>query len=367
MRIQLIASGREDGVVAVTTAILVVVLLGIVAFTTDFGMAYAQRQALATGADSAALAVILAEKTTQLSQPTRTCATSVAQDGAADSTIALTQVNANAPFHTTIPASAVTTTLSCVNGTLEVTVVDVRTINQIFSGVLGGSPLNISRKAMADMGVVNSVSGASPFAVCTNQAQAIIAQHLVDVAASKPESAQLVSLTKVWGSGTCDGGGGSGNWGWLDFGQGKGDSALGPEITTGDSYGPLTLNTSTTPPSYSISGTPGNKGNGGPVQTGMQTIMDKSITVPVYSTVTGNGANAQYTVIGFLTVKMCGYQANKKSVLGNCYDPTTAGVQLQGDDMQIRYLSYTAAGQIGTTCAIGSACAFNAYVTKLIG
>jgi Flp pilus assembly protein TadG len=367
VRIQLIDSRREDGAVAVIVAIFTVVLLGIVAFTTDFGMAYAQRQALATGADSAALAVIHAEKVSQLANPTRTCSTAIASDAASDSTIALAQVNANAPFNAAIPASAITTTLSCPYGLLQATVVDNRTINTIFGGVLGRSTIGISRQAVAVMGVVDTVSGLSPFAVCTNQAQAIIAKHLLDVAASKPDSAQLVSITKVWGSGTCDGGGGSGNWGWLDFGQGKGDSALGGELTTGDTFGPLTLDTSTTPPSYSISGTPGNKGNGKPVVDGMQTIMDNTITIPVYSTVTGNGANAQYTVIGFMTLQMCGYMANSKSALGKCYDSTTPGVQLAGDDMQIRYLSYTAAGQVGTACAIGSTCAFNSYVTKLVG
>lgn len=369
MRIQLSVSRDDDGAVAIMVALFAVMLIVVAAFTTDFGMAYAQRQALATGADSAALAVVHEKYTSQTVNPTRTCSQLLAEDptlAAASppkdaATIALAQVNANAPFNATIPASDVTTTLSC-DSTAKVLQVSVkvnRTISPILGSVLGASPMHIDRTAVAALGVVNEVRGLSPIALCTNQANAIVAAHVADAAVPRADRAQLVAAQKVWGSGSqCGAADGSGNWGWLDFGQGNGESALGAMITSSYS-GTLTLNP-TAPPSYSMDGTPGNRANGNPVHGGMSTIMDKTVTFPVYSTVTGNGANAHYTVIGFLSVKLCGYDITTR---GACYDDT---VPMASNDMQIRYVDYTPSGQLGKLCDIGAPCAYNAYVTKLL-
>jgi Flp pilus assembly protein TadG len=370
MRIQLSVSRREDGAVAVLVAIFAVVLLGIVAFTTDFGMTYAQRQALATGADSAALAVVHAKYTSEISNPAQTCAQLVTNDAALGpsdptkaSTIALAQVNANAPFGATIPASAVTTTLTCVSNDqiLQVTVADNRTISSIFGQMLGTSSVSISRQGVAALGVVNKVRGLEPIALCTNQAQAIIKQHLADVAVPRADSIQLVSLNKVWGSGACDGGGGagSGNWGWLDFGAGVSVPDLVNAIDNGS--GTLALNPTTPPSLAPLSGTPGNKGNSSTIDVAMNTIMSHIVTLPVYDTVGGSGATTTYNIIGFLSLKLCGYD-NKD--FGDCYSSL---VPMTGNDLQIQYVNYTSEGQMGKGCGIGLTCAFNAYVTQLIG
>ena len=369
MRILTVAR-REDGAIAVMVAILAVALIVVAAFTTDFGMAYAQRRALSTGADSAALAVIHTEYNTQLAFLTRTCADALAQDAALDpadpskaSNIAYTQINANAPFGATIPASDIVTTLSCVSsGTvLQVRVTVNRTIQPILGGAASASPMHIKGEAVAALGVINGVTGLMPIAVCTNEAQAIIAQHVADKAAGRADGAQLVPLDKVWGSGaSCDGGGGTGNWGWLNFGKGVSVPDLVAYIT--GAY-PFTL-TLPVPP---IDGTPGDKGNSNNVVDAMQTVMDKIVNLPVYSTVSGNGANTEYSIIGFLSVKLCGFRSNSKQTVGTCYNTTTPGVQLVKNDMQVRYVDYTPVGQIGEVCLIGSSCASNTYVTKLLG
>jgi Flp pilus assembly protein TadG len=364
MRIHLSVLRREDGAVAVTVALFAVVLLVITAFTTDFGMAYAQRQALASGADSAALGIVRAEYTTEITSSTpRTCATIVSNDTVLASTIALAQINANAPFNATLVAADVTTTLSCVGvgmGILQVSVAVNRRVNPILGGLAGASSMRISRQAVAALGVVNGVKGVLPIAICTNEAQAIIAQHLADMTAGRADSAQLVSLTKVWGSGTqCDGTGtGTGNWGFLDFGKGVSATDLVSYIN--GSY-PYTL----TLPIPSMGGTPGDK-NSSLIVAAMQQIMDKIVMIPVYNTVSGTGAGTTYSLIGFLSVQLCGYADNHTQAVGTCWDPATS-VLMTNNSMQVRYVSYTPVGQMGQVCALGSSCAFNAYVTKLLG
>jgi Flp pilus assembly protein TadG len=354
MRIQLSLSHREDGAVAVLVAFFAVILLVLAAFTTDFGMAYAQRQALATGADSAALAVIHAEYASQLATPTRTCADAVTQDAALASTIALAQVNANAPFNATIAASDITVPiLSCVSaGTvLQAKVVVNRTMTPILGQMAGASAMNLTRQATAALGVIKGVPNVLPIALCINQAQDIM-DHKV--------GAQEVPLNKVWPSATSQcGTDGAGNWGWLDLGYGVTPGDLADYV---NGLHPYTL----TPPVPPMNGASGDKGNANAVAAAMQTIMDKNVLLPVYSTVTGTGGNAVYTIVGFIAVQICGYMSNNKQALGLCYDSTTPGVQLTGTDMQLRYSSYIPVGEIGEVCALGSSCAENAYITKLL-
>ena len=121
-----------------------------------------------------------------------------------------------------------------------------------------------------------------------------------------------------------------------------------------------------------MDGTPGNKGNADPVVTAMQTFMKAGLpaVLPVYSTVgAGKGSGTTYNVIGFLSVQLCGISSNTKQAVGACYDSTTPGVQMVGNDMQVRVVAYTPVGQMGEVCAIGDiTCASaNTYVTKLLG
>ena len=221
--------------------------------------------------------------------------------------------------------------------------------------------MHIGRTALAALGVANGVHSLAPIGLCFKQANAIIEKHKADLAAGRPESAQLVPQVKVWAGPTQCGTGGSGNWGWLDLGQGTGSaSALGDLITSGADPGALTLDPTTNPPSYPIGGVPGNKANSAHTRTAVQTIMDTTQTLPVYSAVTDNGGNAVYTVYGFLSVKLCGFD---KTTRGDCYD---LAVPMGNNDLQIRYVDFTPAGDFGKLCDIGSSCAFNGYVTKLL-
>jgi hypothetical protein len=121
----------------------------------------------------------------------------------------------------------------------------------------------------------------------------------------------------------------------------------------------MTLN-ATTPPSLTITGTPGNKENSNNVKDGMQAVLDEEVSLPVYDTYSASGNNATYRVIGFLTVKVCGYGS---AIKGACFDSSVAVVD---QDIQVRYVSYAPIGQLGNICGIGQSCAYNSYVTKLV-
>ena len=113
-------------------------------------------------------------------------------------------------------------------------------------------------------------------------------------------------------------------------------------------------------PLQTIDGTPGNKVNANGLQTALQAALDQVYAFPVYTTIAGNGSNAEYTITGFIQLKICAAGGQT----GACYDNTKP---VGGDDVQVRYVAYVPVGQINTLCGIGgvSCPAFNSYVTSL--
>jgi Flp pilus assembly protein TadG len=376
VRVQLRRGARADdgGAIAIMVALLATLLIVLAAFTTDFGLAYAQRQALATGADSAALSIVREAQLQVTKNPALTCAQLVTSNSASANVTALRQVNANSPYGAVLVAGDVTTTLSCVGpsaGVLQAAVTVAKPVQTVFGGLVGVSTININRQSAAALGAVNGVSGFLPIAVCTNQAQAIVANAIADVPSrSTTYRHELVSLAKVWKPGNDCGAGGSGNWGFLDC-QGNSANSIADGIQNG-CPDTITLNGTTTPPSFTASGTPGNKLNSGQVDNALATIMDKVRVIPVYSTVTGNGNNATYTIVGFLSAKICGTKANNKTNTGSCYlggvEPLSGvDVSLVQDSLQIQYVAYTPVSSISTLCGLGTVtCQFNSTTTQLV-
>jgi Flp pilus assembly protein TadG len=369
----------DDGVVAVLVALLSVVLMIVGAFTVDVGFAYAQRLALQTGADSAATAIVRSEQRKVLLSPTTTCAQLRDNDGAAASAIALNQINSNSVYGDAPTSSQVTATLSCTGsngGILQAVVSVTYPVKSILGGFAGFSGYTLNRQATAVLGAVNGVSGFLPIALCTNQAQAVINDATVDVPArSTTYRHELVNLNKVWPTGTPCANGGAGNWGWLDC-QGNSANSIADGIQNGCPE-TITLTSSTNPPSFTASGTPGDKLNAGPVDQAMATVMDKIRVVPVYNSVTSNGNNATYTIIGFLSVRLCGNEANHKTNTGACYvttDPLavtasnpSGNVALVSNSLQIQYVDYTPVADISTLCGLGTVtCQYNVTATQLV-
>ena len=356
MRVQLRSTRRHDenGAVAILVALLAVFLLVLAGFTVDFGMAYSQKQALQNGVDSAALAIVHHEYESELTSP-RMCSVIQGADQATADAIALAQVNENAPFGQTLSAGDVHANLYCIpatsgSGELKVTVTVDKNVNTTFGQLAGISKIPVGGTAAAGLGVANGVH-ALPLALCTYQAQHILDDAKADKAAGSPYRTEHIQINKVWQDGSCDGSGGSGNWGWLDLGGGNGASALGDAVLNG---GTITLSAG----GSTMDGTPGNKGNSGPVKSAMGQIMGQIETLPVYDTYSGHGANATYHVIGFLSVRLCAFAGAGNPA--SCWDGN-----LGNDDMEVQYVDYTPIANIGTVCGVGEPCAGNNYVTKL--
>ena len=369
MRVQLTKPQGERGAVAVTVALLTIPLLILAAFTVDFGMAYAQGQAYGTGADSAALAIVNAKREPLLAPPAvpPTCdqirtadAALGASDPAKASNIALVQVNANTNFGTQLTQSDVTTTLSCTpEGVLRADVAVRRNVPTSFGGLVGVSSIKADRNAAAALGIAKKVTGVFPMAICTLQAEEIV-NHAA--ASGEPYPAEVIKSDKVWGSGALcqpQQGNGSGNWGWLDCGNGVSVPDLVNYINSGCNAS-LVLSGSN-PPTTTIDGTPGNKVNASGLQSALLAALDKVYAFPVYTTISGQGSGTEYTITGFIQLKLCA-GAGKT---GTCYDNT---VPMGSDDLQVRYVAYVPVGQINALCGIGGAScpSFNSYVTNLI-
>ncbi|MFN8148019.1 MAG: Tad domain-containing protein [Candidatus Nanopelagicales bacterium] len=378
MRVQLSPRRDDHGAVAVLVAVLAVVIIGIAAFVTDFGMAYAQRSALSTGADSAALAIVRQEQIKVIKNPTLTCAQLVANDAAGAPALALAQMNSNSPFGITLTASQLSVSMTCTgasgnpNGILQATVTVTKDVQTVLGGVVGVGKLSVNRTAVAALGAVNSASGYIPLTLCTDVVQKIVADGAADAAASPPVSRHvLVDLTKVWNNGNPCGGAnsGSGNWGWL-YCSSNGASDLATTITKG-CPNPLTLNPGT-PPSFTMDGTPGDKGNSNNVDTAMASRLDETVVLPVYDTLGGNGANTTYRVVGFLSAKLCAYNPNNKPQTGDCYlsgiDPVSGlNVTLTKNSIQLVYAGYTSAGDFSSLCGLGTVtCTFGTTKTALV-
>lgn len=146
-------SNRERGAVAVTVALLAIPVSMLTAFTMDFGVTYAKRQALSSGADSAALAVINQKRQLALANPTTypDCASLVATDStsAAAKATAVSQINLNSQYGEAVDASKITASLYCSGNRL---VVDVSVDTQVpttMGRMVGVNSLRANREAQA--------------------------------------------------------------------------------------------------------------------------------------------------------------------------------------------------------------------------
>jgi Flp pilus assembly protein TadG len=162
--------GRERGAVAITSGLLMIPLLILAAFGLDFGNAYSQRQAYASGADSGALAAISQKR--EMVTAARAlnpaaypdCSSVLVSDpgSTAAKATAVSQINRNSPYGKTVPASDVTATLSCQGNKL---VADVRvnaSVGTSLGGMVGVSSIDATRLAQA----VTDLGGKAACGLC---------------------------------------------------------------------------------------------------------------------------------------------------------------------------------------------------------
>jgi Flp pilus assembly protein TadG len=335
----------ERGGVAMIVALLLVPMMLLIAFTLDLGMAYAQAQAFAAGADSGALAIAGAKRTSITNNPSvaASCASIVSSDAGQALAIAKKQADANRPYDLRASSGQVDVqvSLTCdAHGILRVNVTVQRDVPTTLGKLAGINSVKATRNAGAGLSVVGSMKGgAFPLTICDEQAKAIISR-----AVSSPYPIEVIDVDKVWKADCSGKNGGSGNWGWLDCG-GNGTPGLVDAILDGCD---LDLTLTGNPPTITVDGQPGNKINAGQLQGALDTVKGQTFAFPVYDKVTGNGSGTQYRVVGFINLKFIDYDKD-----GN---------------ITVQYDSYSPVSSLSSTCGIGGSCAsFGSLAIGLTG
>ena len=136
-------------------ALLAIPVSILVGFTLDFGVTYAKRQALSSGADSAALAIVNQKRLLATANPLlySTCLSLLATDplSTGAKATAVTQINANSQYGETVAPSSVTAALSCQGSTLVADVTVDTTVPTSLGQLVGVSGLRANRSAQAVM------------------------------------------------------------------------------------------------------------------------------------------------------------------------------------------------------------------------
>lgn len=346
---------RDHGAVAVIVAICATLLLLISAFAVDFGTAYAQKRALSTGADAAALAAarqIEADTAATATCPTIAAAYAVgtAKYNALRSGLVNGYVSDNDRVGTTtgyikdaaLRPGAGGLSVECVSNLgLVVRVQTDQQIATVLGGLAGADDVDVTQYARAAMGPAKAVTGLRPYGMCQGIASQVIAQ---------PTLSHTILFNNAPGG--C--GSAAGNWGVLDFNGGANPTG---EIENWTEFGynqPIII-----PPSgkLTFNGNPGTP-NPGAIEAEMNSILDKEIALPIFDQVTSVGGMSVFRVTGFLGVRVCAWKYNKKmggqSPATSCYDASRVPVPVPSDYIQVRFASYIPVGDINTGCALGT-------------
>lgn len=337
-QMRLMRQRGESGAVAVTVALLSVVLVGIGAFTIDFGMAYTSTRQLQTSADSAALAAA-----TYLKVQPGTCATI-----AASAAVTTAQTTADAIRLQNRPGSTRDSMqVTCVNSgkSLQVRYVSAGSTPSFLGGIFGhGQDYQASQPSTALVEVPDSGIGVRPYAICAAQ-----------IGAGVPSAVYKMELPST-GNTLCPGADSSGNWWSVDCPEAtsNGTSDLGvatefgctdeikivPGQTTTPARTPAGLRTylENYCPARNATCLSANPGNlrGTPIVNAWDALIDKKepILLPVFcggiptgmcdqsAVVNAGGNNAIYPVHSLIGVIICGYHWGNKDydagMTGDC-------------------------------------------------
>lgn len=320
---------NESGAVAIMVAICCLMLLSVMAFVTDFGAAYTNKQRIQNGVDAAVLAV--AQQIALTAPGTSTCAQMAAMS-ATMRPVAEKYLADNAP-EAAMPAGTEGFELSCGSKGLIVKVVARQNSPVYFGQVMGFDDIPIGQAAKSAVAPAGSIIGLRPFAICQADANKLKAQPGVSYNVSV-DNADLGCLSAA------------GNWGVMDF-DGGSNPAGDTEKWVRDGYdGPISV----APPVF-IDGDPGFP-SPGKLKDAMTSILDDEIVLPVFDQVTGTGANSKFRLTGFISVQLCAFAFNNKGGLGSCYTNLSPA---PGDYLQLRFKRFIPIGELNTSCTLGTA------------
>ncbi len=336
----------ERGAVAILMAVCTTILVIVLAFLTDFGLAYANRLALQSGVDAASLAA--AQNIAETALPNQTCSSIDAsmENSAASVVEEYFRLNGTADDATVSPGPS--GYIQCDGGALTVNVVAAQTSPYILGGPFaeaGSDGIHLNVKAGAAVGPAGSVLGIRPFAVCKVDAVALEAAYQV------PRNIVLDNHSDR-GCGRA-----SGNFGLMDLdGASNGKSELRDWIVDGYEVEVTAGKT--------LEGKPGDTG-GGALDDEMQTIVGDDVVLPVFDSVTGNGANARYAISGFISVAVCGFEFGNMKSIGGCFDDSASPAPAGNSYLQVKFKRFIASGQLDPACGFGAACDKGSRVVKL--
>jgi Flp pilus assembly protein TadG len=333
---------HDDGVVTVILAAGVLfVLLGFGAFAVDVSQAYTVRRQLSSAADSASLAAAwgVAAQDGVVGGIPQTCTQMQALGGSLAQSTAAKYTSLNTPIDSMQPAN-VTATVSCPPGdyAMDVTAVNNASVPSVFGGVLGVKSLKPTQSAIAQVSVINTVTGLRPYAICagdpafTEITTETTTWHVVQYAFPGSKSACAPS-TGDWFILTCPPKESPGT-------TLAGDTQNGCQnpVTALDSADPVTLyndcNVASPAPASCLNANTGANLTDSQVLAAWDTLLGKTILIPVIYPATvscpphsigdtyftqncggggGSGFVATYPVSSFLPVEVCGYHWDHKN------------------------------------------------------
>jgi hypothetical protein len=383
----------EQGAVAVIVALLIVVMVGLGAFATDFGLAYTSKRNLQKGADAAALAAaseVIKRAGAQTCQQVESRWATDATFRNQLTSVADSYAQENRPDAT---HDAMEVRCSSDGKRIEVLYTAGGTTPRLLGAVYGTGDYTTSRTAVADLFVPGSVTGLRPYFICDS-----------DLARLKATTG-IVQIRYEKDSGPC--GTFPGNWYTANCPkfQGNGDlteytlNGCQDEVKIIEPVPPATTVTQlvvqqecspslkTKVPSGCLVSNPGNIASGssqsdqGVIAAWDYLLTLPAIAVPVFNPLwktwadgantsdcktSGQGANGCYPVQAIAGVKVCGYRWQNKngidpenSVPGSVCAGVAASLAAIPDNDKANYLwlKLTSVQVSGSTkpssCAIG--------------
>ena len=270
--------GDERGAVAVMIAIVLVLLMSMAAFALDTGNGWQTRRGLITATDAAALAA----------------AETYAENGNGCSGVPSTFVALNAA-----DASVTACTFRDLGtGAGAVTVGAETPVHFTFAGIMGFDDRVVHSTTTAAYGQPLGIKGLRPFGLCNMSTG--YQDWLTWRANDNPNPFTVTINYGKNAPGDC-GANVPGNWGVLDF-NGGANSNNDTKDWVENGY-PETV----TAPSP-IPGDPGAFSNS--LSSALDTLVDgDAFSLPVFKSASGNGNNASFDVIGFVSVVLVAYKA----------------------------------------------------------
>lgn len=296
-----VSDGKEHGATTLIVAMLLVVLLGFAALAVDVGALYAEKAQLQNGADSAALA-IAGDCAAGNCGSTSVTASQFANGNANDGASGVASITF--PQATTVRVE--TNSRDAVTG--------ANSFSLFFARVLGINSADVRAVAQASWGPP-STGTSLPWTM----SECVFKKYL-----SPSQLAQLQSTGTFTGDPVP-------THILMRYDQ---NAPTYPGCAAQNGYEPggfgwLVTNTGCSTDisiSAQVNGQPGNHFPNAPACSSvLSTIMDKPALVPLFSSATGNGSNATYTLVGFGAFQVTGYRFSGSGGVDDPAAPSCTG------------------------------------------